>query len=252
MEQLPGIVEIKHTIEEVRSKFLNVQVVKEPTVGASAGDLKSALETWRRGDSHKDMEDMVAEAQMEMFPEEFWALNGGSRISKSSRLVELSPYVDSKGLLRSRGRLSKAQIGYDQKYPVILCPKHPLTKLILRDSHQRNHHSGVNHGLGIVRQEYWVLRGREAVKRDRRDCEHCQKMIARPANQEMADLPKERLAAGRPPFYFTSVDFFGPIDVLVLRNKIEKRWGSIFTCMTIRAVHIEVPPSLSASELLNV
>lgn len=57
---------------------------------------------------------------------------------------------------------------------------------------------------------------------------------------------------GKPPFYLTSVDFFGPIGVLVLRNKIEKRWGAIFTCMTVRAVHVEIAPSLFTSDFLNI
>ncbi|XP_059078482.1 uncharacterized protein LOC131876953 [Tigriopus californicus] len=248
----PGDIQVEPTVEEVRAKFLNAHSVRELTVGAKEKDLERALETWIREEPGGTLEGMIVAAQSEMFPEEVQSLHGGSLVPKSSRLLELSPFLDSNGVLRSRGKLSHAQLGYDQRYPVILCPKHPLTKLIIRDSHHRHHHPGVNHGLGILRQEYWILRGREAVKRARRECEHCQKMTARSATQEMADLPKERLASGRPPFYFTSVDLFGPIEALVLRNKIEKRWGSIFACMTTRAVHIEVAPSLSSQDFLNI
>ncbi|XP_059096083.1 uncharacterized protein LOC131890693 [Tigriopus californicus] len=243
---------IEETTEEVRAKFAQTHAVEGPQVGSGAKTLHGAVEEFRVDQPNGTLEEMIVLAQLQMFPEELRALNGGRALSKSSRLLELSPFLDPEGLLRARGRLSQAQVGYDQKFPVVLHPTHPLTKLIVQDNQHRHHHPGVNHGLGLLRQEYWVLRGREAVKTARRECDHCQRMTAHPATQEMADLPQEQLACDQPPFYFASVDFFGPMEVLVSRNKIEKRWGSIFTCMTTRAVDIEAAPSLSTPDFLNV
>ena len=62
----------------------------------------------------------------------------------------------------------------------------------------------------------------------------------------MADFPLERLANQSPPFTNTGVDYFGPFYVALHRN-IEKRWAFLFTCLTTRAVHIEVGPSMDAS-----
>ena len=62
----------------------------------------------------------------------------------------------------------------------------------------------------------------------------------------MADLPKERLAFASPPFTNTGLDYFGPIYVSVKRST-EKRWGFLFTCLTTRAVHFEVVPSMDTS-----
>ena len=62
----------------------------------------------------------------------------------------------------------------------------------------------------------------------------------------MADLPKERLAYQSPPFTNTGVDIFGPIYVTV-RRTTEKRWGFLFTCLTTRAIHVEIVPSMDAS-----
>lgn len=252
LESWPENAKVAKTTEEMRAKFIQVHVSQSQLVENQTKTLQEALENWRAKHSDGTLTKLIVQAQMEMFPEERKLLREGKKLQRASRLLELSPFVDPEGLLRARGRLSHAQIGYDQKFPIILDSKHLLTKLIVKESHQRHHHPGVNHGLGLLRQEYWVLRGREAVKLARRECEHCQKMNARPATQEMAALPEERLASGRPPFFYTSVDFFGPMEVLVSRNKIEKRWGSIFTCMTIRAVHIEVAPSLSTPDFLNV
>ena len=59
----------------------------------------------------------------------------------------------------------------------------------------------------------------------------------------MADLPIERLGYQHPPFSNTGVDYFGPF-LVPIRRSTEKRWGFLFTCLTTRAVHIEVVPSL--------
>lgn len=62
----------------------------------------------------------------------------------------------------------------------------------------------------------------------------------------MAPLPPARLACYEKPFTFTGIDNFGPIYVTVGRRK-EKRWGALFTCLTLRAVHIEIAHSLDTS-----
>ena len=62
----------------------------------------------------------------------------------------------------------------------------------------------------------------------------------------MADLPVERLAYQSAPFTKTGVDYVGPFYVTV-RRTTEKRWGFLFTCLTTRAVHVEIFPSTDAS-----
>ena len=59
----------------------------------------------------------------------------------------------------------------------------------------------------------------------------------------MANLPEDRVTANKPPFTFVGVDFLGPFIVKRGRSEV-KRYGCIFTCMTIKAVHIEVTHSL--------
>ncbi len=55
----------------------------------------------------------------------------------------------------------------------------------------------------------------------------------------MADLPEDRVTAGKPPFAYVGVDCFGPFTVKRGRSHV-KRYGVLFTCLAIRAVHIEM------------
>ena len=77
-------------------------------------------------------------------------------------------------------------------------------------------------------------------------CVTCRKRKAATVTPVMADLPRERLAFKEPPFSKTGVDYFGTFFVAV-RRSTEKRWGFLFTCLTTRAVHFAVVPSMDTS-----
>lgn len=57
------------------------------------------------------------------------------------------------------------------------------------------------------------------------------------------------------PFKYTGVDVFGPWSVVIRRTRggqaSSKRWGVIFTCLSIRAIHIEVVEELSSTSFIN-
>jgi hypothetical protein len=70
----------------------------------------------------------------------------------------------------------------------------------------------------------------------------------------MADLPVERLTPA-PPFTFVGLDVFGPWQIVIRKTRggaaCSKRWAVIFTCMTIRAIHIELVESMETSSFIN-
>lgn len=70
-----------------------------------------------------------------------------------------------------------------------------------------------------------------------------------PQPQRMADLPAVRLQHNRRPFSFSGVDFFGPLEVTVGRRRC-KRYGMLFTCLTVRAIHIELTEDLSTDSTI--
>ncbi|XP_061133003.1 uncharacterized protein LOC133153005 [Syngnathus typhle] len=70
----------------------------------------------------------------------------------------------------------------------------------------------------------------------------------------MADLPSERLKMC-PPFTYVGLDVFGPWTITTRRTRggqaQNKRWAIMFSCMSSRAVHIEVIESLDTSSCVN-
>ncbi|XP_062533330.1 uncharacterized protein LOC134202319 [Armigeres subalbatus] len=65
----------------------------------------------------------------------------------------------------------------------------------------------------------------------------------------MAPLPAARITPGMRPFSFAGVDYCGPINVTVGR-RTEKRWICLFTCLTTRAVHLDVAHNLTTQACL--
>ena len=66
----------------------------------------------------------------------------------------------------------------------------------------------------------------------------------------MGDLPEGRLQAESPPFRYVGIDYFGPLFVKQARSTV-KRYGVIFTCLTCRAVHLEIAHSLDTNSFLS-
>ena len=67
----------------------------------------------------------------------------------------------------------------------------------------------------------------------------------------MADLPPERLKLFSPPFTVTRVDLVGPFHLKYGRNKKIKSWGAVFTCATVRAIHLQILQDLSTEAFLH-
>ena len=170
-------------------------------------------------------------------------------VKKSSNIFKLEPML-TQGLIRVGGRLQRAPIDTDAKHPVILPKKHHVVKLIIKYYHHISGHSGLEYTLSLIRQRFWIINARSTVRGILNECFSCRRRQAPTAQQKMANLPEDRITPSKPPFTYTGVDCFGPFEVQRGRSKV-KRYGVIFTCLTLRAVHIEVASSLDTGSFIN-
>jgi hypothetical protein len=171
-------------------------------------------------------------------------------LKKSNPLFRLEPVISKSGILCVGGRLENAPIAAEAKYPKILPKSHYVVDLVIQHYHQLSGHSGREHVLALIRQRFWIISGRTAVGRVLSKCYDCRRRTAPPSMQRMADLPKDRVTPNRPPFTFVGVDYFGPFMVTRGRSLV-KRYGCVFTCLTTRAIHIEVAHSMDTSSFIN-
>jgi len=65
----------------------------------------------------------------------------------------------------------------------------------------------------------------------------------------MGSLLPEQTTPENPPLTIVGVDFFGPLNVKHGRSHL-KRYGCLFTCLTTRAIHIEVAHSLTTNSFV--
>ena len=102
--------------------------------------------------------------------------------------------------------------------------------------------------LGFGEGKIWNVKGGSAVRHVIGQCIACRKRNAKVGEQFMADLPSCRLQSFERPFYNTGIDYFGPFIIKQGRSLV-KRYGCVFTCLTMRAVNIKIANSLTADDL---
>ena len=165
-------------------------------------------------------------------------------------LKQLNVRYDQEGILRCYGRITNAVLPNESKNPILLPTKHYFTELLIQENHFLVHHDGIRETLNAIRESYWIVCGREAVKQKLRKCVVCKKYEGRPYSIPLTSvLPTDRVA-DVPPFTNTGVDFAGP---LYTKNSHDhtKVYVCLFTCSTTRAVHLELVDSLAVPQFLQ-
>lgn len=196
---------------------------------------------------------LVILVQRISFAEEYKLLEMDKSLQPSSKLIALDPFIDNHGIIRVGGRLKHSHLSFTQKHPAVLPEKHPFTQLIIRSEHIRNLHAGQHATLSFVRQKYWPLNGRKAVKSVIRKCIPC--FRARPTTiyQKMGELPSPRVTPARI-FSSCGIDYAGPFplkDGKTRNRKIIKSYVCIFICLSSKAIHLELVTDLSTEAFMN-
>lgn len=194
---------------------------------------------------------ILKKVQSQNFSSEIAALKAQKCII-NKQILSLNPFIDDDGFLRVGGRLSNANITYEQKYPLLLPAKNIITILLLKREHLKLYHAGPQTVLSNFRLRYWPLDGLREIKRIINNCMTCYRFKAQPVQQILSSLPKDRVSINRP-FHATGVDFGGPLQIKSspLRNaKILKCYFAVFVCMATKAVHIELVSDLSTEAFL--
>ncbi|XP_036317561.1 uncharacterized protein LOC118732535, partial [Rhagoletis pomonella] len=157
---------------------------------------------------------LIRNEQHENFAVDLAQIRKGTGVSSSSNLKSLNPYMDDTGVLRVGGRISKADLPEDRRFPIILHKHGRLVELIIRHAHETTLHGGPQLVLQSLRSRYWILNGRQAVRSYGQKCVICRRHRGVTLSQQMASLPRQRISTSRA-FVSSGVDYCGPFTVRV-------------------------------------
>ncbi|XP_048846374.1 uncharacterized protein LOC125717469 [Brienomyrus brachyistius] len=193
---------------------------------------------------------LIRATQRENFEEVFKLFSQRSaNLPKTHKLYQLDPIIEN-GLLRVGGRLRKSSASFDSKHPIILPKEGFVTQLILDNCHKNTQHQGRGQTLNQLRAcGYWTISASKVVAKHIKHCVTCRKARGQTEEQRMADLPVDRVEPS-PPFTYTGMDCFGPFYTKQGRKEF-KRYGLLFTCLSLRAIHLEMLEDLTTDAFLN-
>lgn len=145
-------------------------------------------------------------------------------------------YKDDLHIWRLDTRLSASDLPYMTKNPVWLPSDSPITSKVIQHYHEQAFHQNDQTVLNEMRKQYWISTRR--VKLTTNKCLKCRGYKTKPFRMPtFAQLPKSRVQVGVP-FDSTGLDVLGP-----MKAKDGLVYVLLFTCLKIRAVHIEMVQS---------
>lgn len=133
---------------------------------------------------------LISRVQEASFPEGITSSKQHGPV-KDSNLANLNPFIcPTSGFLHVGGRIHKSLLAEEKKHPIILPSNHPVVKLLI-DVHHRELHAGVEHTSSVLRQKYWLTKGRSTVRQTLRNCLICRHYLTNPFGQRMSPLPDD-------------------------------------------------------------
>ena len=230
-------------IQRLRHNLKSKAITKSSEVSLlTPSQLDSTLKFW------------VSYVQRLHFRDDLHQLGENKPLNSKSALLRFSPFIDAFGLLRVGGRLRHSLLHPDEKNPMILPRESYLTQLIVWNAHEKTMHGGTQLVLNYLRQRFWIIRGRQVVRKIIFKCLRCWRLRATPTTQLMGDLPSERVQPCSP-FLHAGVDFAGPINLKCSKGRgtrSYKGYIAAFICLSTRAVHLEVADGYSTQDFLDV
>ena len=187
--------------------------------------------------------------------ETFWIKEAQKELSiDSKQLKKFRPRYNDVGLMIVGGRTERwMENTWNKQYFVLLPKNHNISLLIARYEHALGGHLGRDATVSKIRATYWILGVKSLVGKIIDNCTFCKEKLKKLQEQIMSSLPIERLKPS-PPFTNTMVDYFGPFTI---SGEVQKRvrgkcYGVIFTCLSARAVHIDIAADYSTPGFMMV
>lgn len=122
-----------------------------------------------------------------VFAHEFKLLSDLKTLPRSYPMNRLTPFVDKDGILRVGERLEVSSLSASAKHPAILPKDSPFTILVISDAHLKTFHGETQITLSLIREEFWIIGGRNPIRSYILKCVKCARFRQQRAQQLMAN-----------------------------------------------------------------
>ncbi|GIY09698.1 uncharacterized protein CDAR_266781 [Caerostris darwini] len=155
-------------------------------------------------------------------------------------------FEDEEGILRLNSRLINEEESKDFISPIILPSKHLAVRRFIAQEHLVSKHAGTLTLLTILRERFWIVKGKTTARNVIKEYLTCKRQKVKHLEVPFLPLPKDRTEVTAV-FQVSGVDLAGP----VLTKSKRKVWIVLFTCAVLRAVHLELIPSLGTNDFIQ-
>ena len=196
---------------------------------------------------------LIKVMQLQAFSNEINYLSNPSATKPPDLVRNLDLFLDEQNILRSRGRINKTQYyDYNITNPILIAKDHELTKLIVMSIHNKIKHMGLGTTLTQIRLAgFWIPRARQAIKNVLSKCFICKRYNSLSFKYpKICNLPKSRVNLVKP-FREVGIDYTSHIFLNTSENNNTKMYLLLFTCLQIRAIHVEIVQDMSTKSFIQ-
>jgi len=159
---------------------------------------------------------------------------------QDERIATLNPFLDAEGIIRLKIRITEREDVGDFGITAVLPSRHPIVERLVLSTHVKLCHVGVQGLLSLLREKFWILKGRKSIRSVLSKCVICRRHDARHIIASQPALPEPRVRDAAV-FETTGVEMAGPLFLRDGRNVCV----CLNICALYRAVHLELASSLS-------
>ena len=116
-------------------------------------------------------------------------------------------------------------------------------------------HVGREKTLSSLRSQYSIPSCGGIIRSGIISCLYCKRERFKPVPPFMSDIPEDRLCVDEKTFTNAGVDYLGSYHIKLFKRTrsykaTAKKYISLFTCLTRRAVHLEIASDLSTDAFI--
>ncbi|EGT56834.1 hypothetical protein CAEBREN_32851 [Caenorhabditis brenneri] len=166
--------------------------------------------------------------------------------------AKLDPVIGSDGIWRHHRRVPSPVLENEAHHLILVHKKHPLARLLMVGTHEKNAHAPVNYLVAALRSRFWIQAASQLADSVVRTCVSCQKAKNKAFPYPFSRKSPRFRTTPSTPFQHVGLDYLGPLEFIRDDGyKVGKAYCLVYTCLVTRAAHLELLPDASSETYIQ-